>query len=78
MNSMKRFILRPPRETPRERLLRMQAHAAPFRRSLTSRPFVLGLALLLFVACLLVLGLLTGTYGAELLKNYMNRLILEH
>jgi hypothetical protein len=62
---MKRFIFHPPRETPQERFLRIQVHAAPYQRSVWSRPLLMGLGLLLLLGCLLLLGLLKGIRQAR-------------
>jgi hypothetical protein len=78
VDAMKHFVFHPTRETPRERLLRMQIHATPFQRSLPGRPLALGLGLLLLVGALLVLGVLTGIYGADLMMSYVHQLILRH
>lgn len=73
---MKRFAFHPPRETPRERFLRTQVHAVSQQRFIGSRPYLVGVGLLLLLGCLLLLGLLTGFYGADLITEYVNRILL--
>lgn len=68
------YATRQPNETPRERLLRMERTSRPFRRELSGPTYLIAVTLLLLAILLIVIGILGGTLGLEVLRDYTQQI----
>lgn len=62
-------------ETPKERLLRVERSSRPFHRELGGPTYLIAVALLLLAILMVVIGIIGGMFGSEILGDYARHII---